>query len=130
MNYKTKISICIPTYNRAKHLRNCLFSIISLSKKTKFKFEVCVSDNNSADNTFDVVKDASNYVDILYNKNSENIGIPKNFLKVVDMANGEYIWIIGDDDLLLNHSINKINELISNYNDVDFFYINSKRYLS
>ena len=39
------ISICIPTYNRAKHLMNCLESI-SLNKNTSsIDYEICISDN-------------------------------------------------------------------------------------
>ena len=42
------LSICIPTYNRLDCLDNCLNSIFIASQNVKnFKFEVCVSDNNS-----------------------------------------------------------------------------------
>jgi len=72
-----KLSICIPTYNRANHLANCLNSIISCSLNTNSKFQVCISDNNSSDNTEDVVKACKSLIDIKYNKNTSNLGIPK-----------------------------------------------------
>ena len=53
-----KISICIPTYNRAKHLANCLQSIALNKNRSKIDFEVCVSDNFSTDNTEDIVREA------------------------------------------------------------------------
>lgn len=50
-----KISICIPTYNRAELLRNTLKAILSqIDVKST---EVIVSNNASTDNTENVVKD-------------------------------------------------------------------------
>ena len=53
-----KISICIPTFNRAKSLTNCLASIAIASRKYSGEFEICVSDNGSDDKTADVIKTA------------------------------------------------------------------------
>ena len=40
----TKLSVCIPTYNRSNELHNCLNSIYIAHKKfEKFKFDICVS---------------------------------------------------------------------------------------
>ena len=49
-----KLSICIPTYNRAQHLSNCLQSLISMRKPKGFQFEICISDNGSNDNTKEI----------------------------------------------------------------------------
>ena len=46
------LSICIPNYNRANCLENCLNSIKIAKKNTKIKFEVCISDNNSEEKYF------------------------------------------------------------------------------
>ncbi len=44
----TKLSICIPTYNRRDELINCLNSIYIAHKKfKKFDFDICISDNGS-----------------------------------------------------------------------------------
>lgn len=120
-----KISICIPTYNRANHLANCLQSIISNRLRSEIDFEVCVSDNHSADNTEDVVRQARQKLPIKYRKNSSNIGIPKNFLNVVDMAEGEFVWLIGDDDLLMPSALVDLDCLLKGNADVDFFYVNA-----
>ena len=120
-----KISICIPTYNRATHLANCLRSIISNKSKSSIDFQVCVSDNCSTDETEDVVRRAQASIAIKYKKNHRNLGMAKNILNVVEMADGEFVWIIGDDDLLLPNAIEELHELISKHQNVDFFYINS-----
>jgi glycosyltransferase involved in cell wall biosynthesis len=120
-----RVSICIPTYNRASHLRNCLHSIISNQSRSAIDFEVCVSDNCSTDETEKVVRCAQESIDIKYHKNPENIGIPRNFLNVVEMASGEFVWLVGDDDLLMPYALEELNALIGKHPDVDFFYVNS-----
>ena len=120
-----KLSICIPTYNRAQHLSNCLQSLISMRKPEGFQFEICISDNGSNDNTKEVVNNAKKEIRINYNRNESNLGIARNFLKVVSMAKGEFVWLIGDDDLLLPHSLDTLEVLFNNHKTVNFFYINS-----
>jgi glycosyltransferase involved in cell wall biosynthesis len=120
-----KLSICIPTYNRAAHLANCLNSIALCSSQSRIKFQICVSDNHSNDDTEMVVRNAQAVVDIKYNRNDSNLGIPRNFLKVVSMADGDFVWLIGDDDLLMPNAIAELCELIDGHPGVDFFYVNS-----
>lgn len=120
-----KISICIPTYNRAMHLANCLQSIISNKLRSEIDFQVCVSDNGSTDTTEDAVRRGQISIAIKYQKNIRNLGIPQNFLNTVEMADGEFVWLIGDDDLLLPDALQELSDLISQHQNVDFFYINS-----
>jgi glycosyltransferase involved in cell wall biosynthesis len=119
------LSICIPTFNRAKHLANCLNSIILCNAQSEFEFEVCVSDNCSTDDTEDVVRHAQSAIQIKYQKNPDNLGIPRNFLNVVSMAEGDFVWLIGDDDLLKPNAIAELYSLIDNHPQVDFFYVNT-----
>lgn len=120
-----RFSICIPTYNRASHLANCLNSIILNERRSSIDFEICVSDNCSTDETEAVVHSAQADINIKYNRNHANLGIPQNFLKVVEMAAGDFVWLIGDDDLLLPNALEVLDCLISQHQDVDFFYVNS-----
>lgn len=50
-----KLSICIPTYNRAEYLKNCLNSILLAKSLTTLKFEVCISDNASKDKILPII---------------------------------------------------------------------------
>ena len=121
----TKLSICIPTYNRALHLRNCLNSIAQSNLQSVFEYEICISDNNSSDDTEAVVRAAQENLQIKYHKNTYNLGIAKNFLNVVAMAEGEFAWLLGDDDLLMPGAISFLYSLIGDHPSVDFFYVNS-----
>lgn len=120
------LSICIPTYNRKIYLENCLESIYISRKNCKdFKFEVCISDNGSKDNINKIIKKYSKKLKIKFHKFKRNYGISSNFLKVVDMAEGEFVWTIGNDDLLLPHSLKKIYKLLNRHKKTDYFFINS-----
>ncbi len=120
-----KISICIPTFNRARHLENCLHSVLSSSRYGGLDFEVCVSNNCSTDDTELVVSRLQALLPIKYRRNQRNLGIPRNFLNVVDMAEGDFVWLVGDDDLLVPDAITRLSILIKEHPSVDFFYVNA-----
>lgn len=127
MHKNIRLSICIPTYNRAKNLRNCLNSIsIAINNIAKREFvEICVSNNGSSDETEEIVKEAQLKMPINYSRNESNIGIPRNFVKVVNMASGEFAWLIGDDDLILPNTFEKILKLFDDFQQIDYFFVNS-----
>jgi len=104
---------------------NVLNSISLNQDLNSINYQVCVSDNHSNDNTRDVVRMFEGKLNLSYRKNESNIGMAKNIISSVEMAKGEFIWMIGDDDLLLPKAIKKVNELLVNFPRIDFFYINS-----
>ena len=120
-----KLSICIPTYNRPNQLPNCLNSIHIAKKNTDLDFEVCISDNGS---NYDVQKIIDEYKDkfkIVLNINKENLGYQPNLQKVISIASGEFVWTIGDDDLLTPDSLLVVKNLFNKYTEVDFYFLNS-----
>jgi glycosyltransferase involved in cell wall biosynthesis len=78
MENKTPVlSICIPTYNSSKFLSETLDSIVPQFDNKEFfdKTEIIISDNDSPDNTFDIVKKyQKKYNNIKYFKNHTNLG--------------------------------------------------------
>ncbi|OUV61475.1 MAG: hypothetical protein CBC88_00395 [Candidatus Pelagibacter sp. TMED128] len=116
------ISICIPTYNRSQSLLNCLNS---LSLQTNHDFEVCISDNCSNDDIESFIEPYKKKLKIKFSKNTENLGAALNFLKVASMAENEFVWFIGDDDLLMPNAVEDITNLINKNRDCDFFWVNS-----
>ena len=120
------LSICIPTYNRINQLDNCLNSIL-ISKKNvdDFNFEICISDNNSKENTEEIIQKYNKELKIKFNRNKKNFGFAINAIKTVSMAQGEFSWMIGDDDLILPQTLLKLKNLLQNNSDNDYFFINS-----
>jgi glycosyltransferase involved in cell wall biosynthesis len=89
------ITIAIPTYNRAQsYLPNALESALN---QTYRNIEIIVSDNNSSDNTEEVVR---SYKDprIRYFKQKENIGSIPNTNFCIGQATGTYFLMLHDDD--------------------------------
>ena len=120
------LSICIPNYNRAKYLNNCLNSILIAKSFSSLKFEICISDNGSKDDISSIIDHyKKKKLVINFKKNPKNLGFGANFNKVVKMAKGEFIWMIGNDDLLYTHALKKLEKLFFKHNDVDFFFVNS-----
>jgi glycosyltransferase involved in cell wall biosynthesis len=121
-----ELSLCIPTYNRPQYLENCLEAIF-ISKKNcrQFNFEVCISDNGSKHDIKSIIKKYEKKLNIKFNRFNRNLGITRNFLKAVSMASGEFVWTIGNDDLLLPNSLKKIKNLLNKYKNVDYFYMNA-----
>lgn len=90
-----KISVCIPTYNRAAYLTQCLSSILG---QTFSNFELIVSDNCSTDTTKDVVESLGD-PRVRYFRNESNLGAVRNVNRCFELAEGEYVCILHDDDL-------------------------------
>ena len=124
MSNKT-LSICIPTFNRIECLNNCLNSILIAKQKFKFNFEVCISDNGSIPDISSLIKKYSQDFEINFNKNRSNLGLGVNILKAVSLAKGEFVWILGNDDMLLPDTFYHLDKLLKINGDIDFFYINS-----
>lgn len=89
------LSICIPTYNRSDILE---FVLKQYTNNPEFDYdvEIVISDNCSSDNTQKIcLYYSSNYKNIKYFRNEENIK-DKNFIKVLERANGAYLKLVND----------------------------------
>ncbi|QBQ54495.1 glycosyltransferase family 2 protein [Nitrosococcus wardiae] len=95
---KPTISICIPVYNGAQYLRACLDSALS---QTFSDFEVLVVDDRSSDNSLDIAHDfAEQDPRIRIVRNKFNLGLVANWNRCVELAKGEWIKFLFQDDLL------------------------------
>jgi len=104
MNKQPFFSIIIPTYNRPEDLYRAIKSVLVQDFKD---YEIVVSDN-STNNLSKRMVDNYNDKRIRYLKNEINIGFTRNLYKAIKSANGEYIFMLGDDDMIL-----KKNTLLS-----------------
>ena len=126
-NNQPLISICIPTYNRAKMLEESLNKILyQLTTSELLDFvEVIISDNDSKDNTKELVtKLDKEYNNIRYYRNNHNIWWLANIMKVAEYANWKYIWLLSDDDCVTDFSLWYVLEIINKEN-FDVMFCNS-----
>ncbi|NLE04431.1 MAG: glycosyltransferase family 2 protein [Crenarchaeota archaeon] len=117
------LSICIPTYNRRTTLERLLGLIIEqLTDDIIQNLEICISDNNSSDDTVEYIENLiDNYKGILkFSRNNQNYGATYNALKVYQMATGYYIWPMGDDDIIVDNAIPELLNFLSNNMDLDY----------
>jgi glycosyltransferase involved in cell wall biosynthesis len=90
-----RVSICIPTYNSEKSIRETLCSIVN---QTYRNLDIQIVDNASTDGTLLI---AVTFDDkrITINRNETNIGAEGNFNRCIQLANGMYTAIYHADDL-------------------------------
>ncbi len=111
MSYnKPKVSVVIPTYNRAHMLSKSLNSVLN---QTYQNFEVIIVDDGSSDNTEEVIRSFQK-VDkrIVYIKHEKNKGQSAAENSGIKLAEGEYIAFQDSDDEWLPEKLEKQIRLI------------------
>jgi glycosyltransferase involved in cell wall biosynthesis len=111
-----KVSVCIPTYNRAKMLPYAVESVLS---QTYPDFELIICDDGSKDNTPQLVNGWSDSR-IRYVRHSANIGRSKNMRSGFQAACGDYFIKFDDDDALTPQFLEKTVAILETYPTVDF----------
>lgn len=109
--YEPKVSVCIPTFNRAQYLRTAVESVLA---QEFADFELLVVDNASGDETPDVVRDFHDSR-IKYFRNPTNIGMTANLNECLTLAGSEYIVIFHDDDLMKPDMLRKDVAILDSY---------------
>lgn len=91
-----QVSVLVPTYNGARHLRPALDSVLS---QTGVDLELIVADDNSQDGSADI---ASSYQDerIRLFRSPSNLGPEGNWNRALRLAAGKYVKLLPQDDLL------------------------------
>lgn len=118
-----KLSICIPTLNRADLLEDMLFQLSRLTDGMLDKLEIVVADNASSDHTRQVVE--ASPLPIKYGRQTATVGFTRNVLfATTELASGEFVWLVGDDDLILPDALDRIFESFEKAPEVDYHYLN------
>jgi glycosyltransferase involved in cell wall biosynthesis len=117
-NSNPLLSICIPTYNRADCLEDCLRSLECATRDLTHRIQIVVSDNASSDHTSAVVEKWIGVLPIRYVRNPENIGAERNFFSSAQHATAEYVWIFGDDDDFGESAVSEVMRYIELEYDV------------
>ncbi len=124
-----KVSIIIPTYNRAYIIEKSLEYVLNQDYQD---LEIIISDNCSTDNTYDVVAKYLKDERVRYFKNSENLGLVGNYnISLKEYASGDFVMFVPDDDILLNKDyVSKAVKYIKKYSlswiAAGSYYINIK----
>ena len=113
------LSICIPTRNRARYLREILAKFAQQVEADKIgpdKVVFYISDNAADDETPEVIREFAQKVpQAVCSRNAVNIGGDGNIAHVRSLGKGEYIWVIGDDELLCDRAVASVLKLIQEF---------------
>lgn len=104
------VSVGIPVYNEAAKLEACVQYVLN---QTYGNIEICISDNCSTDDTYDVaMKLASRHPNVRVIRQERNLGVVGNFDAVRRAMNGTYfMWLAADDQIYPTHIEKMVAEL-------------------
>jgi len=105
------VSICIPTYNGEKHIEQCL---VSATNQTYKNIEIIIIDDASTDNTWNIINQyAVTDKRIKLYRNDNNIGLVGNFNKCLEIAGGQWIKFLLQDDYITDNCVDTMVANIS-----------------
>jgi glycosyltransferase involved in cell wall biosynthesis len=104
------VSVCIPTYRGAAHIRSAIDSVLAQSWAD---FELVIIDDNSPDDTAAIVR---TYDDprIRFLQNPKNLGPEGNWNRCLAEARGRYFKLMPQDDMLAVDCLKKQVEILDN----------------
>lgn len=112
-NQSVLITIAIPTYNRPKFLRQAIESAIN-QINVSVPYEIVIVNNNpDADMSELVTYYESTSIDVRFYNNTRNIGMLGNVNRCVELARGDWIAFLHDDDLLLPQYVAEISRFLN-----------------
>lgn len=113
---RIKLSICIPTLNRARFLAETLENVIFQATDN---VEIVIVDGASTDNTTEVVQRfKQTFRNLVYYRGEKNMGVNRDMAKTIELARGDYCWLLSDDDLLKQGAIKSILKEIESEHEI------------
>lgn len=112
----SKVSVLIPTFNRADYLGECLDSILN---QTLPAIQIIVINDGSVDHTraiCEAYKDSIEYLEL--NQLGKSCAINYG----LDHVSGDYVWIFDDDDVALPDALERFVEPLKNNTEYGFSY--------
>ena len=93
------LTVYIPTYNRADFLRECLAALVDQGLP-RDDYVVAIADNNSSDETRQVVAEFEERLQIDYLRRPTTVSMPENVGGALEMTRTPYMSLMCDDDLM------------------------------
>ena len=122
LKYNPKISMVIPVYNVSRELlSDCLDSILNQSYTN---FEICLADDKSTNKeTIDTLKEymkKDKRIKVVFRK--ENGHISKSTNSAIEIATGEFIGLMDNDDTLDQDALYEVAKLLNEDKTLDMIY--------
>ncbi len=111
MKQSLLVSICIPTYQRPHLLEQAIESCLN---QTYSPIQIVVSDDSQNGATENLVLEKYKDIPIKYRHNSPPLGQAKNVNQLFDMADGDRLVLLHDDDILLPNALQIMDQVWQN----------------
>ncbi|KQU16215.1 glycosyl transferase family 2 [Bacillus sp. Leaf75] len=109
------VSIVIPSYNRPHTLRLAIDSVLA---QTYSNIEIIICDDSTDNRVKEMINPyIKSHPRIKYYKNEQNLFL-ENWHKCFDLASGEYINYLMDDDLFHKDKITKMTYFFKEFEDI------------
>jgi len=114
-----KVTFVVPCFKLAHFLGECVNSILC---QTYGNFEVLIMDDCSPDDTESVARAFSD-PRVKYIRNETNLGNLRNYNKGIQLARGEYVWLISADDCLKqSYVLNRYVDVMDKHRGVGYIF--------
>jgi glycosyltransferase involved in cell wall biosynthesis len=90
------VSICIPNYNGADYIGQCLRSV--LAQERDYEIEIILHDDASTDNSLAIIREQFPEVHVLASKINAGFCISNN--RMVEHSHGKYVLLLNNDAVL------------------------------
>ncbi|MEA5458790.1 glycosyltransferase family 2 protein [Arcicella sp. LKC2W] len=122
MTHISTISIALCTHNGGKFIGEQLRSIQEQSLKPN---EIIVCDDNSSDETVEIIKQFSEVLPIKFYQNIPALGTVKNFEYAISICKGDFIFLCDQDDYWLPNKIEKLVNYLETHPTQDVVFSNA-----
>lgn len=124
---KPLTTLILLAYNQERFIENAVKSVLDQDYEN---IEIIISDDCSTDSTYQKAFEAahleSSKKNIIFNRNSENMGLTAHFNKIIQIANGEIIVVAAGDDISLPNRVTLSVKILSENKDVSFVSFNEE----
>lgn len=121
-----KLSILLPTRNGAGYLRDCLRAVLAQPSED---FELVVSDNANTDETPAILAEYAGDSRLRVVRTDVVLPVTANWKQALEASTGEYVLMLGDDDLLLAGSVDRLLALVDGPSPPDCVTYNAYSYV-
>lgn len=107
------ITIIVPIYNGQRYLKECIESIL---RQSYFNIEVILVNDGSTDQSADIINKYASHDKRIKVIHQKNLGVSAARNAALDIALGEYICFVDEDDYLSVDYVSYFYKLIKKYN--------------
>lgn len=102
------LSVIVPVYNEELYIRQNIESLLTNRSKN---FEVVYIDNNSTDNTANIIESFSD-PRIKLTKQNKTVSPRQNHIDGIELAQGDHVFLVGGDDYFVEGILDRVLRIL------------------